>query len=87
MSIVVFESYCVLLLPLYLFLGDFFLIKRNMNNFTHKNALINNNYLYIKSFYNHVLAKRIIFVINSILKHLCIVRSPNSQNSNKSVTV
>ena len=78
MSIVVFESCCELLLPLYLFLGDFVLIKRNMNNITHKNAFINTNDLFINSFYNHVLAKIIIFVMNSILKHLRIVRCPNS---------
>ena len=57
-----------------------------MNNITLKNAFINTNDLYIKSFYTHVLAKIIIFVMNSILKHLRIVRNPNSQNSNKHVT-
>ena len=57
-----------------------------MNNNTHKNAFINTSDLYISSFYNHVLAKRIIFVMDSILKHLCIVLSPNSLNSNKNVT-
>ena len=61
-----------------LFWGDCFLIKRNMNNITHKNAFINTNDLYINSFYNHVLAKIIIFVMNSILKHLRIACSPNS---------
>ena len=67
-------------------MGEFFLIKRNMNNITHKNALINTNDLYINSFYNHVLAKIMIFVMNSILKHLRIARSPNFLNSNKNVT-
>ena len=57
-----------------------------MNNITHKNAFINTNDLYIKCFYNHVLAKIIIFVMDSIIKHLCIVRSPNSQKSIKNVT-
>ena len=59
-------------------LGGFFLIKRNRVNVTHKNAFINTYDLYINSFYNHALAKIIIFVINSILKHLHIVLSPNS---------
>ena len=49
-----------------------------MNNITHKHAFINTNDLYINNFYNHVLAKIIIFVMNSILKHLRIVFSPNS---------
>ena len=43
-----------------------------MNNITHKNAFINTFDLYNCSFYNHVLAKIIIFVMNSILKHLCL---------------
>ena len=86
MSVVVFESYYELLLSLDLFLGDFLKIKRNMNNITHKNAFINTNDLYINSFYNQVLAKIIIFVIDSIFKHLRIVRSPNSWNSYKNVT-
>ena len=49
-----------------------------MNNITDKNAFINTNDLYINSFYNHVLAKIIIFAMNSILKHLRIVNSPNA---------
>ena len=66
--------------------GILFLIKRNMNNITHKNAFINTNDLYINSFYNQVLAKIIIFVMNSILKHLRIACSPNFLNSNKNIT-
>ena len=51
-----------------------------MNNITHKrNAFINTYDLYINNFYNHVLAKIIIFVVNSILKHLCIASNPYSQ--------
>ena len=52
--------------------GILFLIKRNMNNIAHKNAFINTNDLYINCFYNHVLAKIIIFVINSILS-ICVL--------------
>ena len=63
---------------LFTYFGGIVLIKRNANNITHKNAFINTNALYINSFYNHVLAKIIIFVINSILKHLRIASSPNS---------
>ena len=82
-----FESYCELLLPLYLGGGGFFLIKRNMNNITHKrNAFLNINDLNITNCYNHVLAKIIIFVMSSILNQLCIVRSANSQNGNINVT-
>ena len=66
--------------------GYIFLIKHNMNNITHKNAFINTNDLYINRFYNHVLAKIINIVINSIFKHLRIARSPNSWNGNKNVT-
>ena len=71
---------------LFTYFGGIFLIKRNMNNITHKNAFINTNDLYINSFYNHVLAKIMIFVMNSTLKHLRIARSPNFLNSNKNVT-
>ena len=39
----------------------------------------------MNSFYNHVLAKIIIFVMSSILAHLWIARSPNFQTSNKNV--
>ena len=46
-----------------------------MNNIAHLNAFINTNDLYINSCYNHVLAKIIIFVMISILKHLRIVGS------------
>ena len=53
-----------------------------MNNIMLKNDFLNDNDLYIKSY---VLAKIIIFVMSSILKHLSIVRSPNSPNSNKNV--
>ena len=49
-----------------------------MNNITHKNAFRKTIDLYINSFYNNVLAKIIIFAMNSILKHLRIVLSPNS---------
>ena len=62
---------------LFTYFGEFFLIKRNMNNITHKNVSINTNDLKINSFYN-VLVKIIIFVINSIFKHLRIARSPYS---------
>ena len=57
---------------LFAYFWGFFKRKRNMNNIMYKNAFKNTNGVYIKSYYNHVLAKIIIFVMSSILKHLCI---------------